>query len=198
MNKFLFDMFPVILFFIAFKFFGIFTATAVTIAATIAQIIYSKIRYGKVEKMLFVSGAIIGILGSITLLLHDKTYIMMKPTVLYWVIAVILLISNLFFKKNLVQQMMTNLIDAPAPIWNRLNLVWVAFLVLLGFLNLYVAFHYTENAWVNFKLFGVTGIMFVFFIAQTLALKKYLITPLNEQDRFTEKDKVAESNRDTK
>jgi len=191
-------MFPVILFFIAFKFFGIFTATAVTIAATIAQIIYSKIRYGKVEKMLFVSGAIIGILGSITLLLHDKTYIMMKPTVLYWVIAVILLISNLFFKKNLVQQMMTNLIDAPAPIWNRLNLVWVAFLVLLGFLNLYVAFHYTENAWVNFKLFGVTGIMFVFFIAQTLALKKYLITPLNEQDRFTEKDKVAESNRDTK
>ena len=198
MNKFLFDMFPVILFFIAFKFFGIFTATAVTIAATIAQIIYSKIRYGKVEKMLIVSGAVIGILGSITLLLHDKTYIMMKPTALYWILAAVLLVSNLFFKKNLIQQMMANLIDAPAPIWNKLNLVWVAFLVLLGFLNLYVAFNYTENAWVNFKLFGVTGIMFVFFVAQTVALRKYLVAPLEEQDKLVDKDKTAQNKSETK
>ena len=188
MNKFLFDMFPVILFFIAFKFFGIFTATAVTIAATIAQIIYSKIRYGKVEKMMVVSGAVIGVLGSITLLLHDKTYIMMKPTALYWIIAATLLISNLFFKKNFIQQMMANLIDAPAAVWNKLNLIWVIFLVLLGFLNLYVAFNYTENAWVNFKLFGVTGIMFAFFIAQTIALKKYLIAPVENQNT-AEQDK---------
>lgn len=198
MNKFLFDMFPVILFFIAFKLFGIFTATAVTIAATIAQIIYSKIRYGKIEKMLIVSGAVIGILGGITLLLHDKTYIMMKPTALYWIIAVVLLISNLFFKKNLIQQMMGNLIDAPTPIWNKLNLVWVAFLVLLGFLNLYVAFNYTENAWVNFKLFGVTGIMFAFFIAQTVALKKYLITPLEDQGKLVKKDNAAHNKEESK
>ena len=84
MNKFLFDLFPVILFFIAFKFFGIFTATAVAIIATIAQIIYSKIRHGKVEKMLIVSGVIISVLGGVTLILHDKTYIMWKPTVLCW------------------------------------------------------------------------------------------------------------------
>ena len=90
MNKFLFDLFPVILFFIAFKFFGIFTATAVAIIATIAQIIYSKIRHGKVEKMLIVSGVIISILGGVTLILHDKTYIMWKPTVLYWVLALVL------------------------------------------------------------------------------------------------------------
>ena len=83
MNKFLFDLFPVILFFIAFKYFGIFTATAVAIAATLGQIIYSKIRHGKVEKMLLVSGGIIGLLGGITLILHDKSYIMWKPTVLY-------------------------------------------------------------------------------------------------------------------
>lgn len=181
MNKFLFDLFPVILFFIAFKFFGIFTATAVAIAATIAQIIYSKIRHGKVEKMLLVSGAIIGILGGVTLLLHDKTYIMWKPTVLYWVLAVTLIISNLFFKKNFIQQMMTKMIDAPTSIWNKLNFVWAIFLVLLGFLNLYVAFNYTENAWVNFKLFGVTGIMFIFIIGQTLALKKYLIEPVEDK-----------------
>jgi intracellular septation protein len=181
MNKFLFDLFPVILFFIAFKFFGIFTATAVAIAATIAQIIYSKIRHGKVEKMLLVSGAVIGILGGVTLLLHDKTYIMWKPTVLYWILAATLIISNLFFKKNFIQQMMTKMIDAPTSIWNKLNLAWAIFLVLLGFLNLYVAFNYTENAWVNFKLFGVTSIMFIFIIGQTMALKKYLIEP--EKDK---------------
>jgi intracellular septation protein len=181
MNKFLFDLFPVILFFIAFKFFGIFTATAVAIAATIAQIIYSKIRHGKVEKMLLVSGAVIGILGGVTLLLHDKTYIMWKPTVLYWILAATLIISNLFFKKNFIQQMMTKMIDAPTSIWNKLNLAWAIFLVLLGFLNLYVAFNYSENAWVNFKLFGVTSIMFIFIIGQTMALKKYLIEPVEDK-----------------
>jgi intracellular septation protein len=185
MNKFLFDLFPVILFFVAYKFFGIFTATAVAIVATIAQIIYSKFRHGKVEKMLLVSGAIIGVLGGVTLLLHDKTYIMWKPTVLYWVLAVTLLASNLFFKKNFIQQMMTKMIDAPKPIWNKLNFAWVIFLILLGFLNLYVAFNFTENAWVNFKLFGVTSLMFIFIIGQTLALKKYLIEPVEDKSEKT-------------
>jgi intracellular septation protein len=185
MNKFLFDLFPVILFFVAYKFFGIFTATAVAIVATIAQIIYSKIRHGKVEKMLLVSGAIIGVLGGVTLLLHDKTYIMWKPTVLYWVLAATLMISNLFFKKNFIQQMMTKMIDAPTPIWSKLNFAWAIFLILLGFLNLYVAFNYTENAWVNFKLFGVTSLMFIFIIGQTLALKKYLIEPVEDKSEKT-------------
>lgn len=175
MNKFLFDLFPVILFFIAFKFFGIFTATAVAILATLGQIIYSKLRHGKVEKMLFVSGAIIALLGGITLILHDKSYIMWKPTVLYWIMAAVLLVSNLVFKKNYIQQMMGKMIDAPAAIWTKLNYAWVIFLVSLGFLNLYVAFTFDENTWVNFKLFGVTLIMFVFIIGQSLALKNYLV-----------------------
>lgn len=181
MNKFLFDLFPVILFFIAFKFFDIYVATAVAIVATIAQIIYSKIRHGKVEKMLLVSGAIISILGGASLLLHDKTYIMWKPTVLYWILAVVLLVSNLLFNKNFIKQMMAKMIDAPTSIWNKLNWAWVVFLVLLGFLNLYVAFNFDENTWVNFKLFGVTAIMFIFIIGQTLSLKKYLIEPTEDK-----------------
>ncbi len=176
--KFLFDLFPVILFFVSFKFYGIFFATAIAIIATIAQIIYSKIRHGKIEKMLLVNGAIISVLGGITLLLHDKTYIMWKPTVLYWLLAGILLISDLFFKKNFIRQMMGKMLNPPVKIWSKLNLAWVVFLVLLGFLNLYIAFNYSLDTWVNFKLFGVTGMMFVFVIAQTLLLKNYLI----EQD----------------
>ena len=175
--KFLFDLLPVILFFVGFKLYGIFAATAIAIATTIAMIIYSKIRHGKIDKMLLVNGAVISVLGGITLALHDKTFIMWKPTVLYWLLAAVLLTSQLFFKKNFIQQMMCKMIAAPADIWNKLNLVWVVFLIGLGFLNLYIAFNYNEDTWVNFKLFGVTGMMFVFVILQTLALRKYLIEP---------------------
>lgn len=180
--KFLFDLLPVILFFVGFKLYGIFAATAIAIATTIAMIIYAKIKHGTIDKMLLINGAVISVLGGITLALHDKTFIMWKPTVLYWLLAAVLLVSQLFFKKNFIQQMMGKMIAAPAGIWNKLNLVWVIFLIALGFLNLYVAFNYSENTWVNFKLFGVTSMMFVFVILQTLALRKYLIEPV-ENDK---------------
>jgi intracellular septation protein len=172
--KFLFDLFPVILFFIAFKFFGIYTATAVAILATIAQIIYCKIRHGVVDKMLLVSGVIITLFGGATLLLKDPSFIKWKPTILYWLFSVSLVGSQLIFKKNPIRSLMEKQISLPDPVWNKLNLAWAALFVALGFLNLYVAFNYSENAWVNFKLFGITGIMFVFIIGQTLMLSKYL------------------------
>ena len=175
--KVFFDLFPVIAFFIGFKVYGIFAATAIAIAATLFLIVYSKVRHGRVEKMLLINGAIISVLGGITLLLHDKTYIMWKPTVLYWLLAAVLLIANLFFKKNFIQQMMGKMLNAPIAVWNKLNLAWVIFLVMLGFVNLYVAFNYSENTWVNFKLFGVTSVMFIFVVAQTLLLRQYLIEP---------------------
>ncbi|PCI54679.1 MAG: septation protein A [Methylophilaceae bacterium] len=181
--KVFFDLFPVILFFIGFKLYDIFTATAIAIGATIALIVVSKVRHGKVEKMLLINGAIISVLGGITLLLNDETYIMWKPTVLYWLLAAALLISNLFFKKNLIQKMMGKMLNPPASTWNKLNLVWVIFLVALGFLNLYVAYNFSLDTWVNFKLFGVTSMMFIFMIVQTLLLKDYLIEPTDDQKK---------------
>jgi intracellular septation protein len=179
--KFFFDLLPVILFFVAFKIYDIYVATAVAIAVTLAMIVYAKVRHGKIEKMLLVNGAIISVLGGVTLLLHDQTYIMWKPTVLYWLLAAVLLVSNLFFKKNFIQQMMGKMLDAPKPIWDKVNWVWVIFLVALGFLNLYVAFNYSLETWVNFKVFGVTGMMFVFMVAQIVALRKYLIEPVEQE-----------------
>jgi len=173
--KFLFDLFPVILFFVAFKFFGIYTATAVAMVATVAQIIYSKIRHGKVEKMLLISGVIITVFGGATLLLKDPAFIQWKPTVLYWLFSASLIGAQLIFKKNLIRNMMEAQISLPDNIWTKLNLAWAALFLALGFLNLYVAFNYTQDAWVNFKLFGVTGIMFVFIILQTLILSKYMV-----------------------
>ena len=172
--KLLFDLFPVILFFVAFKIQGIYVATSVAIAATVAQIIWTKWRHGKVDTMLWVSFAIIGVFGGATLLLHDETFIKWKPTVLYWMFSAILLASNLFFKKNLMRSLLQEKIALPLHIWNRLNLSWSLFFAALGFINLYVEFSYSTDAWVNFKLFGFTGLMVVFILGQSVWLAKYV------------------------
>ena len=174
--KFLFDLFPVILFFIAFKFFGIYTATAVAIGATIAQIIYSKLRHGKVDNMLLISGVIITVFGGATLLLKDPTFIQWKPTVLYWLFSLTLLGAQFIFKKNPIRSFMDKQISLPNNVWARLNLAWALLFIALGILNLYVAFNYSQDIWVDFKLFGITGIMFIFIVIQTFVLSKYLIT----------------------
>ena len=172
--KLLFDLFPVMLFFVAFKFQGIYVATAVAIAATVAQIIWTKFRHGKVDTMLWVSFAIIGVFGGATLLLHDETFIKWKPTMLYWLFSVILLVSNVMFNKNLMRSLLQEKIALPLHIWHRLNLGWSLFFAVLGFVNLYVAFNYSTDAWVNFKLFGFTGLMLVFILAQSAWLAKYV------------------------
>jgi intracellular septation protein len=172
--KLLFDLFPVILFFIAFKAFDIYTATAVAIAATVVQIAWTKWRHGKVDVMLWVSFAIIGVFGGATLLLHDETFIKWKPTVLYWLFSVILLFSNLLFNKNLMRALLHEKIALPLHIWHRLNLSWSLFFAALGLINLYVAFNYPTDTWVNFKLFGFTALMVVFILGQSMWLAKYV------------------------
>jgi len=172
--KFLFDLFPVILFFIAFKAFDIYIATAVVIAATVAQIGWVWFRHRKVDTMLWVSLALVVVFGGATLILHDKAFIMWKPTILYWLFAGVLLGSARFFGRNLIRKMMEEQVQVPDAIWNRLNLAWVGFFAVMGVLNLYVAFNFSEDAWVNFKLFGGMGLMLVFIVAQGLVLAKYI------------------------
>jgi intracellular septation protein len=172
--KFLFDLFPVILFFVVFKFFGIYFATAAAIVATIAQIIWVKVKHGKVDGTMIASGLIIVIFGGATLLLHDENFIKWKPTVLYWVFSVTLIVANLAFKKNLIRGLMEQQISLPNNVWNNLNLSWSLFFLVLGFINLYVAFNYSTDHWVDFKLFGTTTLMFIFIIAQGLVLNKYI------------------------
>ncbi|CAG9932754.1 septation protein A [Candidatus Nitrotoga arctica] len=172
--KLLFDLFPVILFFVAFKMFNVYVATGTAIVATIAQIGWVKWRHGKVDTMLWVSFAIIAVFGGATLILHDETFIKFKPTILYWVFAIILLGSNLLLKKNLMRTLLKEKITLPTKVWNQVNLGWSLFFVLLGVVNLYVAFNFSTDAWVNFKLFGTTGMMLVFVLLQAMALSKYM------------------------
>ena len=172
--KFLFDLFPVILFFIAFKFAGIYVATGVAIAASIAQIGWLKLRRRKVDTMMWTSLIIIVVFGGATLLLHDETFIKWKPTVLYWCFAAALAGAQLFARKNLIQGLMHEQMQLPQAAWNRVNWSWTAFFAFMGAINLYVAFNYSLDAWVNFKLFGGMGLMIAFVVAQSLFLAKYM------------------------
>ena len=172
--KFLFDLFPVILFFVAFKFAGIYVATAVAMGATVAQIAWVWFRHRKVDPMLWVSLGVVTVFGGATLVLHNDTFIKWKPTVLYWAFSVALVVSALAFNKNLIEAMMGKQIQLPHRIWGQLNYVWAIFFVLLGILNLFVAFNFSTDAWVNFKLFGATGCLVVFIVGQSLWLSKYM------------------------
>jgi intracellular septation protein len=172
--KFLFDLFPVILFFVVYKFFGIYAATATAIIATLLQIAWVKYHHGKVDNALIASGVIITVFGGATLLLHDENFIKWKPTILYWFFALGLIASHLLFRKNLIRSLMEKQISMPDSIWTRLNIAWAAFFASLGVLNLYVAFNYSTDTWVDFKLFGTMGLMFAFIIGQTLVLNKYI------------------------
>lgn len=172
--KFFFDLFPVILFFVAFKLYDIFVATAVAIAASILQILWVWWRHRQIEKMMWINLMIIIVFGGATLVLQDETFIKWKPTVLYWLFATGLFVSNVIFKKNLIQTMMEKQMALPIPVWNQLNISWIIFFVVMGLINLYVAFNFPIDTWVSFKLFGATGLMLVFIVGQILMLNKYL------------------------
>ena len=197
--KFLFDLLPVILFFIVFKVAGnqadsaaslatsllgseiastqapILLATVMAIVATFLQVGWLLVRRRKVDVMLWISLAIIVVFGGATLLLHDGTFIKWKPTALYWLFASILLGGKLLFGRNLLKAVMGKQLVVPEPIWDKLNLTWAGFFAIMGMVNLYFAFGgFSDETWVNFKLFGAFGLMLLFVIVQGLWLHKYI------------------------
>jgi intracellular septation protein len=171
--KFLFDLLPVGLFFVAILVWDIFVATAVAIAATIAQVAWLKLRKKKIEPMLWASLGIIVVFGGLTLYLQDKTFILWKPTVLYWLFALVLT-GAAFTRRNLIRSLLSEQMQLPDRIWARLNWSWVAFFLLMGCANLYVAFNYSEKVWASFKLFGGMGLMFLFVVLQSVFLAKHV------------------------
>ncbi len=172
--KLLFDLFPVVLFFLAYKLHDIFVATAVAIAATFVQIGWLWIRHRQIEKMMWINLAVIMVFGGATLVFQDEMFIKWKPTVFYWLIGSVLCISNWLFSKNLIKVALEKQMVLPAAVWNTLNLSWIVFFAIMGCVNLFVAFNYSLDTWVSFKLFGATGLMLVFIVAQIIFLGKYL------------------------
>ena len=172
--KHLLDFFPIILFFAAFKLWDIYVATGVAIVATIAQIAWLRYSTGKVEPMQWVSLGVIVLFGGATIVAQSETFIKWKPTVLYWLMGGALLVGQLFFRKNLLKSLMGAQMQLPDAAWRAMNWSWTAFFAVMGVLNLWVAFTFDTDTWVNFKLFGGLGLMAVFVVGQALYLSRYM------------------------
>ena len=174
--KMLADLFPVILFFIAYQLFDIYVATQVAIAAAVLQVAYHKVRYGKVENTQWLTLGLLAVFGGLTLALRDPTFIKWKPTVVNWLFAAAFLFSQIFMRRSLLRRMMDHAIALPDAAWLRLNTAWVTFFFGMGVLNLYIAYNYSEQTWVNFKLFGFLGLTLAFMLAQGFYLARHMQT----------------------
>ncbi len=179
--KFLFDLFPILLFFAAYKVYDIYVATAVAIAASFVQVGAFWLKHRRFETMHLVTLALIVVFGGATLLLKDEMFIKWKPTVLNWLFAAAFLGSQYLGSKNLTQRMMGGSMTLPATLWKRLNLSWTVFFCVLGFANLYVVYYFDTDTWVNFKLFGIVGLTLLFVILQAVYLSRYLPPPTDEK-----------------
>jgi intracellular septation protein len=205
--KFLYDFFPVILFFIAYKIFpglspetiapvnqltalgldpaasshAILFATLVAIIASFIQVSLYRMRHGRFERMHLVSLGILTLVGGATLVLRDPIYFMWKPTLLNWLFALVFLGSMWIGRKPLVERMMGGSISVPSEIWKRLKLAWVGFFILTGVLNILVAYQFSEEAWVNFKMFGLLGLTVIFIFLQAFYLARYMPEAASEE-----------------
>lgn len=150
-------------------------ATVVVIVATGVQIAWQLLRGRKVDMMLWVTFALVVVLGGATIWFHSATFIKWKPSVLYWVMAAAFWISQAVFRKNLLQAMIGAQVELPQPAWQRLNVAWVAFFTLMGVLNLWVAYSFSTSTWVDFKTFGATGLMLVFMLAQGFYMSRHVL-----------------------
>lgn len=172
--KLLFDFFPIILFFIVYKLFGIFTATATAVAASFIQVVIFRIKYNRFDSMQLVSLAIITVLGGATLFLQNPWFIKWKPTGIYWLASIVFIFSSFFNHTPLIKKMMGTNIQLKDNIWLRLNYAWGIFFFFMGTLNLYVAYSFSTDTWVNFKLFGGLGLTLIFVFIQALWLTKHI------------------------
>ena len=203
--KLLFDLLPVILFFVTYKVAGSFPqqsiamagaalgwmvgdgtvpdgqapillATAVAIIASVLQVGWLLLRGKRVDPMLWVSLAVIVVFGGATIWFHDETFIKWKPSILYWLFGSALLLGHLIWKRNLLKSLLGTQLDVPGPVWGRLLWAWVAFFGVMGVVNLVVAYSVSTDTWVNFKLFGLFGLTLVF----TLGIGIYLARHMKE------------------
>ncbi|WGS85186.1 septation protein A [Methylomonas sp. UP202] len=171
------EFFPIVLFFVAYKLYDIYVATAAVIVATIVQVAAYWLLYRKVETMHWITLGLILVMGGATLYLQDEQFIKWKLTIIEWLFGGAFLVSQFIGNKTFIERMMGANLELPTRIWKRLNLSWSLFFIGVGFLNLYVMAHYSTDDWVSFKTFGVPGLMVVFIVVQMAFLYKHVPAP---------------------
>ena len=174
--KLLFELFPVLLFFVAYKIYGIYVATAVMIITSLLQAFYLWRRDGAIPTMHWVTLGLVVFFGGLTLVLQDPTFVKIKPTIVNWLFASAFIIAPFIGGKTLPQRMMEANVELPESKWKSLNVAWILFFIALGGLNVAVAFNFSEDAWVNFKLYGLMGLTFVFALAQGFYIARHMQT----------------------
>ncbi|WP_455379866.1 septation protein A [Acidihalobacter prosperus] len=208
--KLLFDFFPVLLFFLVYKFYGsippefihsfnpflpltlkagnhadaIFLATAVAIVASFLQVAIYWLWHRRFETIHLVSLGLITLFGGATLAFHDPLFIKWKPTILNWLFAIAFLFSQAFGRRTLVERMMSHAITVPSIIWRRLNMGWIVFFALSGCLNIWVAYNYSQDIWVDFKMFGMLGLSIIFIIGQAFYLARFMQDPSEDNQEM--------------
>ena len=168
------DFLPIVIFFVAYKLYGIFTATGAAIVVSVLLVSWAWYKYRKVDNTQWITLGAIVILGGATLIFHKAIYIQWKVSIVYWALALAFLLSQFIGKASLVKRLFGKHMELPTSVWKRLNASWAVFFALMGTINLYVVYHYSTDVWVNFKLFGTLGGTLVFVITQALFIAKYL------------------------
>ncbi|MBX3709442.1 MAG: septation protein A [Gammaproteobacteria bacterium] len=180
-----YEIIPVFLFFLAFKWYGIYVATIVGIVATLVQVTINRIWLGKWDRKQVITLAIFVLFGSLTLYFHNPIFVKWKPTVVFWVFSIAILTTHYFTHKPLMQRLMENMLQdkgtLPSQIWKRLNLMWAVFFILLGTINLGIAYYFSSDAWVNFKFYGITSALFLFSIFQAIYLTRFMVENKSEK-----------------
>lgn len=172
--KFLFDVLPFVLFFIAYRIWGIYAATAVAMAASAIQIGVAKLGGKRVEKMQWISLGLIGFFGGLTLLLRDNIFVMWKSTIVNWLMGGALLVSMQFMQKNPLKALLGGQVQMPDRIWRLMTWSWIGFFLVMGVVNIVVAYSVSEASWVNFKTFGGPVIIVVFVVLQMLLISRHI------------------------
>ncbi|WP_448214271.1 septation protein A [Colwellia sp. MEBiC06753] len=183
----LFEYIPLVLFFVIYKFYDIYAATGVLIVGAALHILYFIVTKQKVPTKNWIIFGLISGFGGLTIFLQDDTFLKWKVTIINEFFALALLISQYVFKKNLIKQLMGEALELPDNIWNKLNLSWVGFFAFCGILNAYIAFNFSQEVWVNFKVFGLMGLTFAFAIGSIMALYKHF--PQQEEQSSSASEK---------
>jgi intracellular septation protein len=177
MKKLLIDFFPLLVFFLVFKFQGIYAATGAAIAATFVQLGFLKLTKQKIEPMHWLGFVIVIVFGGLTIYLQDESFIKWKPTILYWAFAVVLLFGRFFLKRNLLKSLLGSQLELPNNAWDTLAWMWIGFFTFMGCLNIYIAYRFPTAVWVDFKVWWSMGLILVFSVLQAVYMSKYLSEP---------------------
>ncbi|XBC38417.1 MAG: septation protein IspZ [Buchnera aphidicola (Floraphis choui)] len=160
--KHLFNFIPILTFFITYKFYNIFNASAVLMLSTLLICILNKILFNKIDKLDLINCISVLFFGCLTLLLHDSNYIKWKITIIYLFFFFLFLINYLLFKKPLIQKLLEKKITLTRSTWNNLDIIWSIFFLICAGMNVYFMFYLSENMWVLFKVFGLTFLTLFF------------------------------------